>query len=186
MYTDWGLAQEQIVGWKGPKYKKFATREEAEAFVEGGGLYTKPATTSVKPKKIPKSTDKTAAGFNKIGDGTSAELLEEDADGAFSKRHKREADSLKRASIRQGLENKNVLQPVSASVEGTGASKPSQKGIIRIYTDGSSRGNGKLGASAGVGVFFGNGDPRSVTIFNADNSTFAVKRGPLALETLIR
>lgn len=31
---------------------------------------------------------------------------------------------------------------------------------LRIYTDGSSLGNGKLGAVAGVGVFFGNNDPR--------------------------
>jgi ribonuclease HI len=33
VYTDWGLAQEAIVGWKGPKYKKFDTRAEAEEFV---------------------------------------------------------------------------------------------------------------------------------------------------------
>jgi len=32
-----------------------------------------------------------------------------------------------------------------------------------IYTDGSSRGNGRKGARAGVGVFFGDNDPRNVS-----------------------
>jgi len=34
---------------------------------------------------------------------------------------------------------------------------------LRIYTDGSSLGNGRNGASAGVGVFFGVGDQRNVS-----------------------
>lgn len=43
------------------------------------------------------------------------------------------------------------------STESTSSSKTKS---IRVYTDGSSRGNGKLGAYAGVGVFFGDGDER--------------------------
>ena len=35
-----------------------------------------------------------------------------------------------------------------------------QTGILRIHTDGSSLGNGKAGAFAGVGVYFGPGDSR--------------------------
>lgn len=34
--------------------------------------------------------------------------------------------------------------------------------VLQIWTDGSSLGNGKLGALAGVGVFFGVNDPRYV------------------------
>lgn len=34
--------------------------------------------------------------------------------------------------------------------------------ILIIYTDGSSLGNGKVGARAGVGVYFGKDDPRWV------------------------
>ena len=30
VYTDWATAQEQIKGWKLPKYKRFPTRTEAE------------------------------------------------------------------------------------------------------------------------------------------------------------
>jgi ribonuclease HI len=36
-------------------------------------------------------------------------------------------------------------------------------GVLKIYTDGSSLGNGAKGATAGVGVYFGPRDPRYVT-----------------------
>ncbi len=35
-----------------------------------------------------------------------------------------------------------------------------ETGMLRIYTDGSSLGNGALGAKAGVGVYFGPDDAR--------------------------
>ena len=40
VYTSWADAEAQIKGWKNPKYKKFATRSDAEAFVESGGKVT--------------------------------------------------------------------------------------------------------------------------------------------------
>lgn len=44
----------------------------------------------------------------------------------------------------------------SASSAGSGSTTT----LLNIYTDGSSLGNGKAGAVAGVGVFFGKNDPR--------------------------
>ena len=42
-------------------------------------------------------------------------------------------------------------------------------GMLTIYTDGSSLRNGQAGARAGVGVFFGPGDPRyASTVSNPD------------------
>lgn len=41
------------------------------------------------------------------------------------------------------------------------ASEPSERCVV--YTDGSSRGNGKQGAQAGVGVWYGHDDPRNVS-----------------------
>ena len=38
----------------------------------------------------------------------------------------------------------------------------SQTDTLRIHTDGSSLGNGKAGAFAGIGVYFGPGDQRLV------------------------
>lgn len=37
VYEEWTEAQKQILNIKGPKYKKFATRAEAEEFVRTGG-----------------------------------------------------------------------------------------------------------------------------------------------------
>lgn len=78
---------------KGPKYKKFSTRAEAEEFVRTGGK----------------------------------------SSGAVS------AQPAKKARTSQGS---------------------STDRCIHVYTDGSSRGNGKKGALAGVGVYFGDNDPR--------------------------
>lgn len=88
VYQDWNLAAEQIKDFKGPKYRKFNTKAEAEEFVRTGGQIPANAEPSAKkPKKA-------------------------------------------------------------------------QDNAVHVYTDGSSRGNGKKGALAGVGVFFSDGDSR--------------------------
>lgn len=95
VYEDWNEAKEQIKDVKGPKYRKFTTREEAEEFVRTGG----------KSSKVVK---------------------EEDGDGEpITKKVKRGVDEM-----------------------------------MQVWTDGSSRGNGKTGAEAGVGVYFDIADPR--------------------------
>ncbi|KAH6670016.1 putative ribonuclease H [Halenospora varia] len=98
VFRDWGEVQELIQGVKGPKYKKFATRAEAEEFVRSGG-------------QIPK------------------------------------------APVREEGE------PSAKKVK-TGKAR---SGVLKVWTDGSSRGNGRKGALAGVGVWFGAGDGRNVS-----------------------
>lgn len=44
--------------------------------------------------------------------------------------------------------------------------------LLEIYTDGSTLSNGQTGAVAGVGVFFGDGDPRYVTASESNYLTF--------------
>lgn len=104
VYTDWADANEQIMGAEKPKYKKFETRKEAEAFVKSGGL-----TAAIKSE----SKKATKAGY---GD-------------------EKEEPTPKKAKTKSGP-------------------------TIKIYTDGSALGNGRIGSVAGVGVFFGVGDPR--------------------------
>lgn len=108
VYTDWPKVQNAIVGWKGPKYKRFDTRAEAEAYV------------------------RTYASADSIA------VQEETAD---------EADE---------------QPPAKKTKKTAGAASSSNRSVLTIYTDGSSRGNGKLGAAAGVGVYFGPSDPRYV------------------------
>ncbi|KAG0648058.1 Ribonuclease H [Hyphodiscus hymeniophilus] len=108
VYEDWADASEEIKGVKGPKYKKFATKAEAEEFVRTGGK--------------------------------SSTVLKADAEGPKAKKAKTGVES---ASSR----------PVNSSKVKT----------VVVHTDGSSRGNGRQGAFAGVGVYFGEDDPRNVS-----------------------
>lgn len=108
VYTDWAKAQEAIVGWKGPKYKKFDTLSEAEAFVR---QYS-------------------------VSVSASESIGAEVADPQEPPAKKAKTD---------------IKQLISRSK------------VLVVYTDGSSLGNGRNGASAGVGVYFGPSDPRCVS-----------------------
>lgn len=110
MYSEWTEAQAQILGVKGPKYKKFGTREEAEEFVRSGG--------------------RNASSAGKDG--------EEKGDGRVAKK---------------------------AKIEKGGKAVWGKEEVVKVWTDGSSRGNGKVGALAGVGVWFGEGDSRYALSF---------------------
>ncbi|KAB8292302.1 hypothetical protein EYC80_008044 [Monilinia laxa] len=114
VYEEWADAKEQIEGIKGPKYKKFTTRAEAEEFVENGGKASKKAKTETE-------TGTKEEGGKKVVKGKGKVTVEENAQGSV------------------------------------------KKDTIRVWTDGSSRGNGKAGAVAGYGVFFGDGDERNIS-----------------------
>lgn len=61
-------------------------------------------------------------------------------------------------SDKLGKRVKTSAAPPGAAPETTSTSND----ILNIYTDGSSLSNGKVGARAGVGVYFGDDDPRNV------------------------
>ncbi len=113
VYTEWSAAQEAIVGWKGPKFKKFDTRTEAEAFVRSYGAASRAA-------KQP--------------------LFDADADE----------------------EEDEFQEPPAKKVKNAVKLANSRNGVVVVYTDGSSLGNGRAGATAGVGVYFGDSDSRYV------------------------
>ncbi|KAL1839989.1 hypothetical protein VTJ49DRAFT_952 [Mycothermus thermophilus] len=104
VYTEWSKVQEAVKGWKGPKYRKFDTRQEAEEFVRTGKVPVVTATDGDTVEESPAKKTKTTPN-------------------ASAKRNP----------------------------------------VVVVYTDGSSRGNGKVGAAAGVGVYFGPNDPRNIS-----------------------
>lgn len=152
VYTDWTKAQEQIRGFTRPKYRKFPTREEAEAFVKSG--HEQPpavgfgeAKTAVTAPGMMVETLKDAAGVEYApGEGPLPQGAED------------------------GFDPNVLLDPATGkvvykTVQQKTATKTQVAGIpemLRIYTDGSSLRNGTRLASAGVGVFFGPGDARCV------------------------
>ncbi|KAJ5221097.1 Ribosomal protein L9/RNase H1 N-terminal [Penicillium citrinum] len=155
VYTNWLTAQEQIRGFARPRYRKFPTREEAEAFVKEGGSQKAPP----------------AVGFGETTQPAGAHGIEnerpKDANGV---EYPAGDGPLPRGAI-DGFDPNVMLDPATGKVvykEATkkAATKTQVNGIpsmLRIYTDGSSLRNGTALASAGVGVFFGPGDSRNVS-----------------------
>ncbi|KAK3316883.1 ribonuclease H-like domain-containing protein [Apodospora peruviana] len=126
VYTDWSKASEAIVGWKGPKYKRFETRAEAEAFVRTYGN---------------NNSNTTPAKF--------APLEISDDEDEEEELQVVQAPPAKKAKV-------------TAKIHSVTATSRAEEVDI-VYTDGSALGNGKRGAMAGVGVYFGEGDPRNIS-----------------------
>ena len=174
VYEDWASAQQQITGWTRPKHKAFTTRAEAEAFVlaapnagEAVANVIVPPDGAPAAKKAKKSGSAKDSGNAKKTNGATASPrasvdvkedeyepgtgpLPPDAEDGFDGRVMLDAASGK-------IKHKTEEQKNATKWHATGPSKGS---MLRIYTDGSSLGNGQNGAIAGVGVFFGPDDPR--------------------------
>ncbi|CAK7271476.1 hypothetical protein SEPCBS119000_004627 [Sporothrix epigloea] len=190
VYLTWNECQAQIVGFKGAQFKSFVDREDAAAFVaglnpEGGakkggprfyavavgkypGIYTDWDEASkaivgargAKFKKFPTQAEAANYMHEYASDATLQALsgtygvpvtapdahAQEDAEG----------DDDGDAVINLQPANKRSKQSVNAAEAASFAP-------LDIYTDGSSLGNGRRGASAGIGVFFGVGDKRNIS-----------------------
>lgn len=149
--------------------KSFTSKEDAAAFAAGKtvraaadeparfyavavgnptGIYNdwSDASEAIKGVKGPKyrrfgSRAEAVAYIKEFGNRETIEALGEKADDVDGEKKK---DSKK-------------------SEDKTADAEDDDDGVLKIYTDGSSRSNGQLGARAGFGVFFGQGDPRNVS-----------------------
>ncbi|KAI5285617.1 hypothetical protein KEM54_000425 [Ascosphaera aggregata] len=144
VYTDWSDAKAQIAGFKNPKFRKFDTREAAENFVKYGNPNGLPDSEGLQPRPSKNDQEEEV----QPGEGPLPE-------GAVD-----------------GSEPNVVLDPMSGEIEYKTPEqlsktnllpKDDEDDILNIYTDGSSLANGRLGAQAGVGVYFGPGDERNVS-----------------------
>ncbi|KAM5441105.1 putative ribonuclease H [Microsporum ferrugineum] len=144
VYTDWAKAQDQVRGFRGPRYRKFSTREEAEAFVRNGQAPLDKDSLPGAPGMMEGNSkddigDEYAAGTGPLplgaDDGFDPNILLDPMTGKI---------------VYKTPEQKKVtkMQP-----------KPSgPPGMLKIYTDGSALRNGTARARAGVGVYFGPDD----------------------------
>lgn len=156
VYTDWPTAQEQIIGWKDPKFKKFATKDQAEEFVKNGCNLKKieapTCSTTVE------HCDSLGANHFTVDSIIAAPpskrvKLTETQNVSLSER------DTERAVVAENWKGKAVLDSARLFVQKSTV----QAGVLRIHTDGSSLRNGKDGARAGLGVYFGPEDPRQVS-----------------------
>ncbi len=117
------------MGVKNPKYKKFTTRAEAEAFVKSGGQLP-PRTTNLQAAENEPPTKRARKELNDVDEASSETIT-------------------------------TTVQRPEGAKQTTAPKDP-----LKIYTDGSALGNGQKGATAGVGVFFAEGDKRYTIYFS--------------------
>jgi ribonuclease HI len=170
VYTDYTSVQAQIKGCPGAKQESFATREEAQAFVnehrrdasapislrgdlsEVSSLVAgKSDNPAKRQKKNDVATPVLTNGDIKFEPGMGP--LPPDAEDNFD------------PTIKLDSKTGNIRAKTEAELSGTKLQPTGDfSGPIHVYTDGSSLGNGKVGAIGGVGVYFGPNDARFVTV----------------------
>ncbi|KAI9845791.1 MAG: hypothetical protein M1838_001529 [Thelocarpon superellum] len=182
VYTNWPSAQAQITGWTKPKHRCFTSRTEAEAFVHGNDMDTSSVTSDRSPgaPRIDTRNDTgppAAKRTKKTNDVTRHVALPiptaETPTAPLEPPDFEPGTGPLPTGAEDGFDPSLTLNPHTGQIEWKkpsqaqrlmSASKPlSRAGPIRIYTDGSSLGNGKRGAISGVGVYFGVGDERNVS-----------------------
>lgn len=174
IYTDWPTAQKQITGWTKPQHKCFISRAEAQRFLDGDEvksgndldngveavLGARPHTEfgGVSNKKLKKTTSAPVKGKNQSHCNKETEAvpyepglnLPPGAEDGFDPN----------IFLEPGTGNVIVKTRSQLAATKAQAVKPAAGSMLRVYTDGSALRNGQVGAFAGVGVYFGNSDPR--------------------------
>ena len=179
IYADWPSAQEQIRGWQRPKHRCFSTRAEAQRFLD------QDLAVSESSPEAPATEDGVSAsiGVDEPHDAIVHKPTQKKPKNALNGTGKSRVNILEYnedefeagtgplpPGAEDGFDPNIMLDPVTGKVvyktqEQRQATKlapagDTQTGPIRIHTDGSSLGNGAVGAFAGIGVYFGPSDRR--------------------------
>ncbi|KAJ2898767.1 hypothetical protein MKZ38_003677 [Zalerion maritima] len=188
VFNTWSECQTQTSGYSGAVYKAFTTREDAEAFVAGKnprkedeptrfyavavgtqpGIYNDwpSAQKAIQGAKGPKykKFDTYAEAIQFIRE--KGNLAAFKAVGLSDEADENDEDEEEYDEDEDEDEILEVAEPVAKKPKTTSrrSSGPApSREVVEIYTDGASQGNGSSRAVAGVGVYFGNNDPRNVS-----------------------
>lgn len=207
IYTDWSSVQDQITGWQKPKHRSFSTRAEAQRFLDDDD----PKVEQQHADFFDPFTTELDAFFTSNVPEIPAEPVVQQHPQKKIKKAVNSSRSLKQVmpeynealyepgtgplppGAEDGFDPNILLDPrtgklVYKTQEQRQATKPApyggtQTGPIRIHTDGSSLGNGKKGAFAGVGVYFGPGDKRYTHGHHIDHICKFYLTSPFTTET---
>jgi ribonuclease HI len=146
VYSDWAEAQDQIKGFTRPRYKKFATRAEAQAFVRMG--QPESATDNTAPQQVHGMTAANSHDTSGFEFPAGTGPLPPGAEDGFD------------PNVLLDPSTGKVVYKTPEQKTATKTKPVGPPGMLRIYTDGSSLRNGTKIAQAGVGVYFGPGDNR--------------------------
>ncbi|PFH61553.1 hypothetical protein XA68_17056 [Ophiocordyceps unilateralis] len=187
VYMAYSDCQRQTAGFKGAVFKSFTSRDDAEAFVAGKkvaadagepdkfyavavgsptGIYTdwSDAAAAIKGVKGPKykrfgSRAEAVAYIKQFG---SRETIEALGDMGYANGDE-DSDEEDEDDDDEDDEDEDDDDPLQLSGGKKRVMAASSEDMLKIYTDGSSLANGKVGCRAGVGVYFGDGDVRNVS-----------------------
>ncbi|KIM98948.1 hypothetical protein OIDMADRAFT_104854 [Oidiodendron maius Zn] len=140
VYSNWAECQANITGFKGASCKISGTPSKPL----GDKFY------GVAVGRVPGVYEDWAVAAEQIKDVKGPKYKK------FSTRE--EAEEF----VRTGGKSSGTLASQPTKKVKTSQSSSTDR-TVHVYTDGSSRGNGKKGALAGVGVYFGDGDSRNVS-----------------------
>ncbi|XP_055597124.1 ribonuclease H1-like [Uranotaenia lowii] len=185
VFLTWPECQRQVNGFHGAKFKKFATRQQAEGFIrthngdsEDGSSSS--SLTSASSDSASNSSVDSQDSHPSIPPVDSVRVLIDNYDeinAACSRIEslKRELDELRGSSVAAGTSNSGPRP--AKRLKGESLPKPVTKmqkygrysfleddeGYVHVYTDGSCEGNGTAAACAGLGVYFGEGHALNVS-----------------------
>ena len=194
IYTDWPLAQSQVVGFPHPVFKSFPTEKQAQEFlgcsststlVSGPKVLQPPRPDCEAPPPVKKAricNGATLGASFREASGTEVTVdlpIEKGADVGG-----RQGLSLGRNLIVSTHLGRPFPRDADSKdqVESPGADH-ADEGDVRVYTDGSSLRNGQAEALAGIGVYFGPSDQRYASpCFSRCNSSFTRRNVSEALQ----
>ena len=151
IYVDWPTAQKQITGFSKPQQKSFLTRAEAEAYMrEGNNSDLLQLSKSKRPRKF--TASKNAPDADEVDENVEPGTgpLPKDSEDGFDSRLT--LDQGRGQLVYKTDRQRKLTKMVPV---GQADNEP-----LVIYTDGAALGNGRSGATAGVGVYFGPLDTR--------------------------
>ncbi|KAL7646142.1 UNVERIFIED_CONTAM: hypothetical protein RMT77_003043 [Armadillidium vulgare] len=204
IFTKWPECQEQITGFRGAVYKKFDTEEEANKFVQerGSNIVDKRATKQKNEKQSSKNSSADRLLTRELSPtliemGREFKMLQKQLSELRSRFdeyincHSPSVDSSKSSKKRpvsdsDEEEEEKPKKPKLTEVEREkGKFLVDSDGFLVVYTDGACGFNGKHGAKAGCGVYFGEDHPMNVSEpvkGRATNNTAEIQAATYALE----
>lgn len=172
VYTEWPHVLQQVTGFKGGKQKRFDTWEEANAYVNKAQDNASPDNGTGTPISLQGHLHSTTPSVaesrkstkkQKQNDGQAVPVTSGAYEPGLGPLPPDSEDGFDR-TIRHGLPKGREVELKTQDELNLRKLHPTGdfEGPLRIYTDGASKGNGRLGAYAGFGIWFGPNDPRSV------------------------
>lgn len=174
IYESWTECQKQIVGFHCPRYKKFSSMSEAKEFVQ--------ENSSSNPV-VDRRTESEKSGETGENNGAKDSASEESTAKASPEKRKRENSDSNEAA--DGESDTKKLNTGDSDGDDKTKFSTDSDGFLIVYTDGACEFNGRHGARAGVGVYFGPDHPLNVSEpvkGRATNNTAEIQAATYALE----